>query len=78
MVWQAKYGATLSRRKAQGSPSLTRSETPYVNLSLRVVGGSEVVDRVQLNQAKVALRRALSMEGVGMMVRFPSHSLAPF
>lgn len=69
--YEAKYRAPLSRAKdsEEGGQKLVRrrSALPYQGLSL--MSDPSQADLTLMNEAKVALRRALKMEGVGIMVR---------
>lgn len=68
--YSAKYNLTLVRQKTveMAQRNLTRAEIPYTDLAMRSVGDADV-DMQLLNEAKVALRRALQMEGVGILVK---------
>jgi len=70
--YQAKYHKELVRAKitAEGEEAKLvkrRSALPYQGLSL--LPDPSKADMTLMNEAKVALRRALKMEGVGIMVR---------
>jgi len=63
----AKFHTELVREKGVKGEVKRRSALPYRDLSL--VPDPLAIDPTLLNEAKVALRRALKMEGVGIMVR---------
>jgi len=74
--YEAKYRQSLVRARMPGEDkaekegekkAVRRSALPYEGLSL--ITDMSKVDLTLLNEAKVALRRALKMEGVGIMVR---------
>ena len=74
--YEAKYRQNLVRARMPGEDkaekegekkAVRRSALPYEGLSL--ITDMSKVDLTLLNEAKVALRRALKMEGVGIMVR---------
>jgi C-terminal processing protease CtpA/Prc len=71
--YEAKYRLPLVRAKeseeGEGGRKLVkrRSALPYQGLSL--MADPSQADLTLMNEAKVALRRALKMEGVGIMVR---------
>jgi hypothetical protein len=69
--YEAKHRAPLVRVKdsEDGGGKLVkrRSALPYQGLSL--IADQSQADTTLMNEAKVALRRALKMEGVGIMVR---------
>jgi hypothetical protein len=67
-----RHGARLARvtPPADGPRPAHRADVPYANLGLRAAGSAAAApDTGLLNQAKVALRRALGMEGVGVLAR---------
>mmetsp|Transcript_83177 Transcript_83177/g.121792 ORF Transcript_83177/g.121792 Transcript_83177/m.121792 type:complete len:586 (+) Transcript_83177:83-1840(+) len=71
--YQAKYHKELVRAKITADGESTanllkrRSSLPYQGLS--IMPDPSKADVTLMNEAKVALRRALKMEGVGIMVR---------
>ena len=65
--YKAKYHKDLVREEGVKGESKRRSALPYRDLSL--VPDVSTVDATLMNEAKGALRRALKMEGVGIMVR---------
>jgi len=71
--YKAKYGSALVRRKTIEMGNITRAQVPYTDLSI-MLPSSPGVEMQQLNEAKVALRKALKMEGVGVLVRKDSSS----
>jgi len=65
--YEAKHRTPLVRAKDSEGGGLRRSALPYQGLSL--IADQSQADATLMNEAKVALRRALKMEGVGIMVR---------
>mmetsp|Transcript_24413 Transcript_24413/g.47418 ORF Transcript_24413/g.47418 Transcript_24413/m.47418 type:complete len:589 (+) Transcript_24413:146-1912(+) len=68
--YKEKYNTPLVRKKTKemSDKNMTRAQVPYTDLSIRPASDTGV-DLTQLNEAKVALRRALQMEGVGVLVK---------
>jgi len=68
--YKAKFDKPLVRKKTveMAQQNLTRAEIPYSGLALLGIGEGNM-DMQLLNEAKVALRRALEMEGVGILVK---------